>query len=304
MELDIKRVVVGVDLDPREQSVRLGSRTAAEQAAWVASRTGAELVLLYSTYLEDTEALPPGGLPAEVGQSTTEGWTALEQLRQDLAARGARTSIQLSEERPWLALTRAALHQGADLIFVGKRDLVDADPRKLGSVATKLMRKCPGPVWLVKPGHDLAHKLVLAACDLTELGEEILDWAGWIVATADCALHVVHAYQLPRESLAASPREQADRLDSLRGRAQHSILAQLRRRRQDREPVLHLGRNTPYHAILEAIEHLHPDLLLMGTISQSAAKGMLVGNTAERLLEQVDCSILTLKPKSFVSPVP
>ncbi|MDZ7686912.1 MAG: universal stress protein [Gammaproteobacteria bacterium] len=41
------------------------------------------------------------------------------------------------------------------------------------------------------------------------------------------------------------------------------------------------------------------DLLVMGTLSRSGIPGMLIGNTAERVLNDVDCSVLTLKPKGF-----
>jgi hypothetical protein len=41
----------------------------------------------------------------------------------------------------------------------------------------------------------------------------------------------------------------------------------------------------------------------MGTIGRSGVPGLLIGNTAERMLSAVDCSILALKPEGFVSPV-
>ncbi len=298
----IERILVGVDLHPLEQTVRSGSAKAAEQAAWVAARAHAKLVLLHSTFLDDAAELPPGGLSAEEGQPTAEGWVALETLRQACESSGVEATIHLSAERPWLALARMAMRGGADLVVAGKRETEEREPRKLGTVASKLMRKCPGPVWLVKPGHDLQHKLVLAASDLTPLGDEVVRWAGWVVEGEDCSVHVVHAYQPPRGSPAMDAAEQADRLEEQRTSALRSILAALEGIDLDRAPVLHVGRNTPYNAILEAIEHLHPDLLVMGTISRSE-KGMLLGNTAERLLDRVDCSLLTLKPANFVSPV-
>jgi universal stress protein E len=55
--------------------------------------------------------------------------------------------------------------------------------------------------------------------------------------------------------------------------------------------------------IREAVNHLDPDLLVMGTISRAGLAGVLIGSTAERLLDRVDCSILAVKPEDFVSPV-
>jgi nucleotide-binding universal stress UspA family protein len=41
----------------------------------------------------------------------------------------------------------------------------------------------------------------------------------------------------------------------------------------------------------------------MGTVARTGIPGLLIGNTAEGVLNQVDCSLLALKPEGFVSPV-
>jgi universal stress protein E len=41
----------------------------------------------------------------------------------------------------------------------------------------------------------------------------------------------------------------------------------------------------------------------MGTISRAGIAGLSVGNTAERMLGHLDCSMLTVKPADFVCPV-
>jgi nucleotide-binding universal stress UspA family protein len=45
------------------------------------------------------------------------------------------------------------------------------------------------------------------------------------------------------------------------------------------------------------------DLIVMGTVSRSGLPGFLIGNSAEKVLPLVDCSLLTVKPEGFVSPV-
>jgi nucleotide-binding universal stress UspA family protein len=45
------------------------------------------------------------------------------------------------------------------------------------------------------------------------------------------------------------------------------------------------------------------DLLVMGTVCRTGIAGFLIGNTAEEVLNQVDCSVLTRKPVGFVTPV-
>jgi len=43
--------------------------------------------------------------------------------------------------------------------------------------------------------------------------------------------------------------------------------------------------------------------LLKGAADVLIPAGHLIGNTAEKILHQVDCSVLTVKPDGFVSPV-
>ena len=45
------------------------------------------------------------------------------------------------------------------------------------------------------------------------------------------------------------------------------------------------------------------DLLVMGTVARSGVKGLVIGNTAEKILDHVDCSVLTLKPPGWKTTV-
>jgi nucleotide-binding universal stress UspA family protein len=41
----------------------------------------------------------------------------------------------------------------------------------------------------------------------------------------------------------------------------------------------------------------------MGTVSRTGVAGLLIGNTAEKLLQKVNCSVLAVKPDDFSTPV-
>ena len=43
--------------------------------------------------------------------------------------------------------------------------------------------------------------------------------------------------------------------------------------------------------------------MILGTLGRTGVPGLFIGNTAEAVLHQVDCSVLALKPPGFVSPV-
>jgi nucleotide-binding universal stress UspA family protein len=45
------------------------------------------------------------------------------------------------------------------------------------------------------------------------------------------------------------------------------------------------------------------DLVVMGTVCRTGIAGLFIGNTAELVLQQVNCSVLAVKPDGFVSPI-
>lgn len=71
----------------------------------------------------------------------------------------------------------------------------------------------------------------------------------------------------------------------------------------DLKPQVRLIEGDPDECIPELVMEQSIDLLVMGTVSRTGIAGFLIGNTAEEVLKQVDCSVLTLKPEGFVTPV-
>lgn len=290
---DVRTILVGLALRPRRAEVGVGSVGALHQAAWLARTLDARLLVVVSTF--------------ERRPWREEDDAALEEALAPLRADGLDVELRRTDERAWVALTRAAQAGEGQLVVVGKRDEPSAEGRRLGSQAIKLLRKCPTPVWVVKPEHDLVHKLVLAATDLTAVGDAAVEAAALVAEHHRCPLHLVHAYQvsmeLQLESSSLPEEEYAARLDAIKSAAQGEIDELLSGSVFDGESVVHVGKRPPHLAIREAVEHLQPDLLVMGTVSRGGLPGILVGSTAERLLDRVDCSLLAVKPADFVCPL-
>ncbi len=67
--------------------------------------------------------------------------------------------------------------------------------------------------------------------------------------------------------------------------------------------ILHIERGEAWQ-VISAIESAHDiDLIVMGTIERTNIPGFFIGTTAETVLRQVNCSVLTVKPDQFVSPI-
>ena len=41
----------------------------------------------------------------------------------------------------------------------------------------------------------------------------------------------------------------------------------------------------------------------MGTVARTGVPGFIMGNTAETMLQQIDCWVLAVKPEGFLTPV-
>ncbi len=61
-----------------------------------------------------------------------------------------------------------------------------------------------------------------------------------------------------------------------------------------------IGLTKPGGLIAKRIE---ADLIVMGTVARTGVPGLIMGNSAETILSQIDCSVLAIKPPGFVSPI-
>jgi universal stress protein E len=59
----------------------------------------------------------------------------------------------------------------------------------------------------------------------------------------------------------------------------------------------------PGVAIPQLEQEMPVDLIIMGTHARIGLARLLKGNTAEQVMEKVDCDVLTVKPDDFVSPL-
>jgi len=48
---------------------------------------------------------------------------------------------------------------------------------------------------------------------------------------------------------------------------------------------------------------LWADLVVMGTVARTGISGLIIGNTAEAILDQLTCSVLAIKPPGVKTPV-
>ncbi|MBC8338219.1 MAG: universal stress protein [Rhodospirillales bacterium] len=240
----------------------------------------------------------------------------LERLVGGLRSTGIEVDEVVLQGPTFIAIIRHVLREGIDLVMItadgrgGLRDLF------FGSNSLHLIRKAPCPVWVMKPVKHEPYKRIMAALDLAVgdpehegLNRRILELGVSLARNDGSELVITHAWDLEGADLEHSRMElpygeleklleenetrHSTRLDEL---LEGIDLGQVRL-----EP--HLERGDPGVVIPLLAETQKVDCIVMGTVCRTGISGFFIGNTAETILQQVACSVLTLKPKGFVSPV-
>ncbi len=297
----IRRIVVGVDLDGKQ--IGSTAQLAIDQARAIAARTGAHVTLLHSH--KDDERWDPSAesFAPWRQEDPAHSRQALVDAADGLRAAGVDCEIESSPDSPGHAIVQQALREDADLVIVGKRAGPHHDGRRMGSVSLNVVRHCPCLVSVVRPGSRPLPATVVAATDGGDVGTTVVDAAAGLAAICGADLHVIHAIQInlevQMEGDAAEHAYVARRRDEIRSQAEQ----QAKDAGLQEKVTVHAGVTTPSRGVLEAVERLQADLVVMGTVSRGGIPGLLVGNTAERLLGTLDCSLLVAKPADFVCPV-
>jgi nucleotide-binding universal stress UspA family protein len=226
--------------------------------------------------------------------------------------------------KPFIAMIRQVLRNNHDLIIkcaeVGKgvREIL------FSSTDMHLMRKCPCAVWIIKPTENQKYQRILAAVDQDPeepvkdvLNRLILETSTSLALAEGAEAHVVHAWSLFGEDLLRSRSwgfsearfdemvedENAARKSWLEGLVENYGAAADRGTADALDIHLHVIKGPAQNVVAELARDLDVDLVVMGTVARTGVSGLFMGNTAEDILTQLDCSVLTVKPPGFVSPV-
>jgi nucleotide-binding universal stress UspA family protein len=226
--------------------------------------------------------------------------------------------------KPFIEIIRQVLRNDHDLVI----KCADADNglREIlfSSTDKHLMRKCPCPVWIVKPTEPRKYLRILAAVDQDPeepakdtLNRQILEMSTSMALAENGEAHIVHAWEVFGEPILTSHKwdfSEADYEAMLEEEAterrrwlenlieNHGTSTDLNN--DDALDLhLHVVKGPAQFVVAELARELAVDLVVMGTVARTGIDGFFMGNTAESILGQLDCSVLTIKPSGFTSPV-
>jgi nucleotide-binding universal stress UspA family protein len=240
----------------------------------------------------------------------------LEQWVDFVRQSGVQVDSRVLYGLPFLEIIREVLRHGHDLVMATAHSRSNLRERLFGSTIMHLMRKCPCPVWVVKPSQPDWHTSIVAAVDpdpddkeRQALNVKIMDLATSLARLKESELVVVHAWTFPVErSLRGGHVGLSSDVDKWvsDARDQHrrwlvDLLQPYALQELDHE--VYLLKGEAGRLIPEVAAAKEAKLIVMGTVSRTGVSGLLIGNTAEKILDRVDCGVLAVKPDGFVTPV-
>jgi nucleotide-binding universal stress UspA family protein len=272
---------------------------------------------------------PPPGIVRLIASSgaSTDNLRGIDAARDEVEAlvdaarkRNVEASGQILQGNPLIEIVRLVRREQHVLLVKTAEPATGVRRVLFGHLDRQLMRNCPCAVWLDKPESAPSYARILAAVDPNpfqedferdpsrqELNIQILENAISLAEAEQTQLHVVHAWPFELEGMlqarvGLSPEAISDLAKSIRQRHENA-LQRLLAPYMAQIAQIDLLKGNPWEVIPQTTIRHSIDLLVMGTVCRTGISGVLLGNTAETVLDQVDCSLLTVKPSGFASPV-
>lgn len=286
------------------------------KAAMLARWCGADIELLICDTRNLRQAHTEGELPALSNALLNDNLEALiEEFAQPLRDDGINVTTHIIGGDPLhKAVVSWMRNSPADLVVKDTHHHSFAK-RALGiNTDWHLIRTCPAPLLLTKPGIWGSPLTLMAAVDPGHasdrsglLDHRILDVTVALAKCSNAQVHAAHAYfpatiaaaiggmpmiGVSADALSAELKLQISQIRALG--AEYAI-----------EPQnLHVEAAVAAEYLPRVSGECRADVVVMGAISRSSLGRAFVGSTAERVLEALSCDALVVKPIDFAQDLP
>lgn len=213
--------------------------------------------------------------------------------------------------RPFEAVVHAVLEEGYDLVIKGTHDHDVLKSMIFTPTDWHILRKCPCPVLLVKEHAWPAQGNIIAAINAgseqehhKSLNERVINTAQQMAALLDAKVHLVNAFPGTPVNIAIeipefNPQEYNTTMQRHHKDAVDTIATQFKIGAEQ----CHVLEGMPEDVIPKLARKLDAEMVLIGTIGRTGLSAAIIGNTAEHVIDRLDCDVLALKPANFVCPL-
>lgn len=218
--------------------------------------------------------------------------------------------------QPVVEICRFIANQSIDLLLIEPEEQSGFKQFFFGSLTLSLLRKASCPIWVVKPQPEKTYQRILICVDPVAedkekraLNAKLIELGTSLAEREQAECHLATAWYLPGESTLTSPFIQTtqEELEQLKVEQKAKIARAFERLQAEQKSrlhdcITHLMEGEPANAIVSFVASHQIDLVVMGTLARTGVQGFVIGNTAEAMIHQLECSLLAVKPSGFVSP--
>lgn len=165
----------------------------------------------------------------------------------------------------------------------------------------RVIRKCPVPLLLVKPYPWRANGAIVTAVDpmhvkaeQSNLDKRLLEATVALAHQFQQTPHVFHSYFPFDSALFPLSGNSAERIARIRTHHSEKLNELLSAYPFAQENV-HLSKGELIPALTAVLKQIEANLLVIGALSRNAIERAIVGNTAEKILENSPCDVLVIK---------
>ena len=223
-------------------------------------------------------------------------------------ARWANEFDEVTKAEVRIGATARTIVEYAQEIGAGTIVLSMAHGRQELDVAKRVMRLTTTPVWVIRPTRAEERRILVAVnpeVDELDLNLKIMSCASRLADALDADLVLMTAWELygeqttRRAAFLKAPVPQFHDLFDLREGISRRGLKELVTASPNPDAwTLHLENGPPAPSILRAIRQHRSNLVVMGTVGRSGLSGLLMGNTAEYVLDGARCSVYAVRGES------
>jgi universal stress protein E len=213
--------------------------------------------------------------------------------------------------RPFEAIINQVIDQKHDLVIKGTHQHDKFKSVVFTPTDWHILRKCPCPVLLVKEHEWPLQGNILAALNVgsdedehLSLNKTITKQAKNIAQLITANVHLVNSYPGTPVNIAIEiPEFDASEYNSAM-QAHHKEAMNEHATRFDIPLVnTYVEEGLPETVIEEAALKVDAELVILGTVGRTGISAALIGNTAEHVIDLLNCDVLALKPDGYISPL-
>ncbi|AYA64532.1 universal stress protein UspE [Alteromonas sp. RKMC-009] len=301
-----KRILAVVQADKPEQP-------ALSRAIEIARKTGAEvhaLLVVYDFSYDMTTMLTRSEREAMRDAVTKDriAWAEKNLTRYD--DYDVKVAVEWSDKR-YEAITRYTINRQIDLVVKATRKHDDFASVLFTPTDWHLLRKCPAPVLLVKAHAWPEHGNIVAAVNVgtedkehAQLNDKLTGIAKDYAELLSGQVHLVNAYP-------SAPLNIAIEIPDFNPETYHNAVRNHHVQEMENHSAkfgigvanCHVVEGLPDIAIPKVTEQLDAELVVIGTVGRTGLSAAFLGNTAEHVIDNLNCDVLAVKPDGFTSPV-